>query len=222
MSSSAPPEAPRPIRVAIVEDDRALRQGIALLVDGTPGFRCGDTWGSVEAAAHGIGAAAPDVVLLDIGLPGEPGSSGVAALRERAPRASFLMFTVFEEPGRIFESLCHGASGYLLKRTPPAKLLEAIREAHDGGSPMSPEIARRVVELFRKVAPPAVGPSPALTPAEKRLLALLVEGLRYQECADRLAISVHTVRSAIRSIYDKLQVHSKAGAVARAIREQLV
>jgi DNA-binding NarL/FixJ family response regulator len=220
VSSSAP--SPEPIRVAIVEDDRALRQGIALLVDGTPGFRCRDAWGSVEAAAQGISAADPEVVLLDIGLPGEPGSSGVAHLRELAPRAAFLMFTVFEEPNRIFESLCHGATGYLLKRTPPAKLLEAIREAHAGGSPMSPEIARRVVELFRRFAPPEASPAPPLTPAEKRLLSLLVEGLRYQECADRLGISVHTVRSAIRSIYDKLQVHSKAGAVARAIRERLV
>lgn len=220
-TSPSPGEA-RPIRVAMVEDDRALRQAVALLVDGTPGFSCRDTWGAVEAAAPAIAAADPDVVLLDIGLPGEPGSSGVARLRERAPRAVFLMYTVFEEPDRIFESLCHGASGYLLKRTPPAKLLEAIRDAHAGGSPMSPEIARRVVELFRRFAPQEASPAPALTPAEKRLLALLVEGLRYQECADRLGISVHTVRSAIRSIYDKLQVHSKAGAVARAIREQLV
>jgi DNA-binding NarL/FixJ family response regulator len=216
---------PAPIRVAIVEDDRTLRNGLAMLIDGTPGFRCRETWGSVEAALAAAPPAKPDVLLLDIGLPGVPGSTGVAFLRERLPATAILMLTVFEDQQRIFESLCNGASGYLLKRTPPARLLEAIREAHEGGAPMSPEIARRVVELFRKVAPPAPSgsaPAPALTPAEKRLLALLVEGLRYQECAERLGISVHTVRSCIRDIYGKLEVHSKSAAVARAIREQLI
>ena len=222
MTSPSAGADPGPIRVAIVEDDRSLRNGLAMLIDGTPGFRCRDTFGSVEAALEGATAAQPDVILLDIGLPGMPGSTGVVPLRERVPKAAILMLTVFEDQARIFESLCNGASGYLLKRTPPARLLEAIREAHAGGSPMSPEIARRVVELFRKVAPAATGPAPALTPAEKRLLALLVEGLRYQECADRLGISVHTVRSCIREIYAKLEVHSKSAAVARAIREQLV
>lgn len=217
-----PGTEPEPIRVAIVEDDRSLRNGFATLVDGTPGFRCRETWGSVETALEGIAAARPDVVLLDIGLPGVPGSTGVTHLRERVPNAAILMLTVFDDPARIFESLCNGAAGYLLKRTPPARLLEAIREAHEGGAPMSPEIARRVVELFRKVAPAVTGPAPRLTPAEKRLLALLVEGLRYQECAERLGISVHTVRSSIREIYAKLEVHSKSAAVARAIREQLV
>ncbi|MFN7942816.1 MAG: response regulator transcription factor [Thermoanaerobaculia bacterium] len=225
MTSELPADpSPPPIRVAIVEDDRALRQGLAMLIDGTPGFRCRETYGSVEAALEARPAPRPDVILLDIGLPGVPGSTGVAFLRERLPESAILMLTVFDDQGRIFESLCHGACGYLLKRTPPARLLEAIREAHDGGSPMSPEIARRVVELFRQVAPgdPAARAAPALTGAERRLLVLLVEGLRYQECADRLEISVHTVRSCIRSIYDKLQVHSKSAAVARAIRERLV
>jgi DNA-binding NarL/FixJ family response regulator len=219
-------EASRPIRVAIVEDDRALRNAVAALVDGTPGFACRDAWGSVEAALPAFAASAPDVLLLDIGLPGMPGTAGVARLRELRPAVAVLMFTVFEEPERIFEALENGAIGYLLKRTPPARLLDAIREAHEGGSPMSPEIARRVVERLRAARPPrpdsVPGPPPSLTPAEKRLLSLLVEGLRYEECAERLDISVHTVRSAIRSIYEKLQVHSKAAAVSRALRERLV
>ncbi len=216
--------APEAIRVAIVEDDRALRSGLAQLIDGTAGFSCRATYGSVEAALDAAPGNAPDVVLLDIGLPGMQGSTGVAFLRQRLPAAAILMLTVFEDSAQIFESLCNGACGYLLKRTPPARLLESIREAHEGGSPMSPAIARRVVELFRQVAPAAgaAGPAPALTPAERRLLVLLVEGLRYQECAERLGISVHTVRSCIRAIYEKLQVHSKSAAVARAIRERLV
>lgn len=215
---------PGRIRVAIVEDDRALREGLAMLVDGSPGFRCRATYGSVEAALAGLGAAPrdlPDVVLLDIGLPGMPGTHGAAYLHQRLPLAAIVMFTVYEDHERIFEALQNGACGYLLKRTPPARLLEAMREAHAGGSPMSPEIARRVVELFRRTAPVARG-APALTPTERRILALLVEGHSYTECGAALGISVNTVRNHIRAVYDKLQVHSKAAAVARALRERLV
>jgi DNA-binding NarL/FixJ family response regulator len=211
------------IEVAIVEDDRLLREGLAVLIDGTPGFRCRATFGSVEAVLQAAPPPAPDVVLLDLGLPGMQGAAGVAVLRERMPSAAFLILTVFEDPAQIVESLCNGAVGYLLKRTPPARLLDAIREAHEGGAPMSPEIARRVVAMFRELAPPArTTPPPALAPAERRLLALLVQGLSYQECATQLQVSVNTVRSYIRAIYDKLQVHSKAAAVARALRERLV
>jgi len=210
-----------PLRVAIVEDDRVLRQALAALIDGTPGFRCRDAWGSVESALEGMPTEQPDVLLLDIGLPGVPGSTGVASLRERMPGAAILMLTVYEDQEQVFASLCNGATGYLLKRTPPARLLDAIREAHDGGSPMSPEIARRVVDLFRQVAP-APRTAPALTPAEGRLLALLVEGYSYRDCADRLGVTVNTVRTHIRVVYEKLQVHSKAAAVSRALRERLV
>ena len=133
------------LAVAIVEDDRGTREGLAALIGGTPGFRCVGTYGSVEEALKGLAAAVPDVLLLDIHLPGLTGSEGVRLLRERYPRMQVLMLTVFAEEERIFESLCNGACGYLLKNTPPARLLEAIREAHQGGSPMSPDIARKVV-----------------------------------------------------------------------------
>ena len=209
------------IRVVVVEDDRALRVGLAALIGGTPGFACRETYGSVEAVLSSGSLEAPDVLLLDIGLPGVPGSEGVSLLRQRLPSTVVLMLTVYDDQERIFASLCNGASGYLLKRTPPARLLEAIREANEGGSPMSPEIARRVVELFRREAPPPRRP-PHLTPAERQLLGLLVEGHSYQECAERLAISVNTVRSCIRAVYEKLQVHSKSAAVVRALRERLV
>jgi DNA-binding NarL/FixJ family response regulator len=221
MSERQPTDGEAPVRVAIIEDDRVLRQGLAALIDGTPGFRCRDTWGSVEGALEGLPTEPPDVLLLDIGLPGVPGSIGVARLRERLPATAILMLTVYEDQEQVFASLCNGATGYLLKRTPPARLLESIREAHDGGAPMSPEIARSVVALFRQVAP-ARRTAPALTPAESRLLALLVEGHSYRECAERLGVTVNTVRSHIRVVYEKLQVHSKAAAVSRALRERLV
>jgi DNA-binding NarL/FixJ family response regulator len=221
MSQLPPPDGDAPVRVAIVEDDRVVRHALAAMIDGTPGFRCRHSWGSMEAALDGLPAEPPDVILLDIGLPGIPGSTGVALLRERLPRAAILMLTVYDDQEQVFASLCNGATGYLLKRTPRARLLEAIREAHDGGAPMSPAIARRVVDLFRQVAP-APRTAPALTGAEGRLLALLVEGHSYRECADRLGVTVNTVRTHIRVVYEKLQVHSKAAAVSRALRERLV
>jgi DNA-binding NarL/FixJ family response regulator len=219
-----------PIRVAIVEDDRTLREGLAALIDGAGGFRCRQTFGSVEAAASAARSGlleTPDVLFLDIGLPGIQGTLGAALFRELLPSTAIVMFTVYDDHDRIFEALCNGAAGYLLKRTRPERILEAIRDARDGGSPMSPEIARRVVDQFRRPPSPktATGsdtPAPALSDGERRVLKLLVEGHSYQECADALEISVNTVRNYIRTIYDKLHVHSKSAAVARALRERLV
>src|ERR1700680_3732535 len=167
-----------PIRVLIVEDDRVTRDGLRLLVDGTPGYSCVSAFGSLEQVLAGRTGEQPNVVLLDIKLPGVPGSQGVASLRERWPGAAILMLTAFEDEDKIFESLCNGATGYLLKRTPPARLLEAVREAHAGGAPMSPEIARKVVDLFRRTVPPAALEQ-ALTRQETQLLRLLAEGRSY-------------------------------------------
>jgi len=208
------------IRVAIVEDDRATREGLALLVDGTAGYCCRDTFRSVEEALRARGPS-PDVLLLDIHLPGVPGSDGVKALQEKHPASVVLMLTVYEEQDLVFESICNGASGYLLKKTPPARLLEAIREAHTGGAPMSPEIARKVVHLFRRVAPPPP-PDHRLTDQELRLLAHLAEGASYQACAAALGISINTVRNHVRSVYEKLHVHSKSAAVSRALKSGLL
>ncbi len=210
-----------PIRVTIVEDDRGTRDGLRLLVDGTPGYRCLAAFASLEQVLAARGGEPPDVVLLDIMLPGEPGSRGVAALRERWPGAAVLMLTAFEDEDKIFESLCNGATGYLLKRTPPARLLEAVREARDGGAPMSPEIARKVVELFRRTAPP-VALQEALTPQEVQLLRLLAEGCSYQTAGGQLGISINTVRNYIRNVYEKLQVHTKSAAVSKAMRAGLL
>src|SRR3984893_18093273 len=139
-----------PTRLLIVEDDRVTRDGLRQLVDDTPGFSCLTVFGSLEQVLATRAGEPPEVVLLDIKLPGVPGSRGVGSLRQRWPNAAILMLTAFEDEDKIFESLCTGATGYLLKRTPPARLLEAVREAHAGGAPMSPEIARQVGELFRR------------------------------------------------------------------------
>jgi DNA-binding NarL/FixJ family response regulator len=205
------------IEVALVEDDRVLRDGLAQLIDSEPGMRCGRSYGSVELALAERAAEAPDVILLDIHLPGMLGSVGVALLCERYPAAVVLMLSIYEEQDKVFESICNGACGYLLKKTPPARLMEAIREAHGGGAPMSPEIARKVVTLFRKVRP-APRETHSLTPQEVRLLGLLAEGHSYQNAAGQLDISINTVRNHVRSIYDKLHVHTKSEAVAKALK----
>jgi DNA-binding NarL/FixJ family response regulator len=212
---------PDAIRVVIVEDDPGTRQGLRMLVDGTPGYRCVAVFGSLEQVSAARAGEPADVVLLDIQLPGVPGSRGVGSLRERWPQAAVLMLTAFEDEDKIFESLCNGATGYLLKRTPPARLLEAMREARDGGAPMSPEIARKVVELFRRTAPP-VALDASLTPQEVHLLRLLAEGCSYQTAGSQLGISINTVRNYIRAIYEKLQVHTKSAAVSKAMRAGLL
>jgi DNA-binding NarL/FixJ family response regulator len=209
------------VLVGLVEDDDAIREGLRVLVDGSLGFRCVGTWASVEDALEGLPRELPDVLLMDIQLPGMSGTAGVRIVRERHPSIEVLMLTIHAERERIFESICNGASGYLLKNTQPARLLEALRESKGGGAPMSPEIARKVVELFRK-APPPPAEETRLAPQEVRLLGLLAEGHSYQAAADRLCVSVNTVRNYIRSVYDKLHVHSRSEAVSKALRLGLI
>jgi DNA-binding NarL/FixJ family response regulator len=209
------------IRVAIVEDRREIRDGLATIVNGTPGFRCTGAYRSMEDAIEGIGRDLPDVVLNDIGLPGMSGIDGIRILKERHPDLLVLMLTIYDDDDRIFEALCAGASGYLLKKTPPARLLELLREAVAGGAPMSPEVARRVVALFRTFRPPD-NTNCELTPHEIRLLRLFVEGHNYKTAAAELGVTVHTISFHLRSIYEKLQVHSKSEAVVKALRNRLV
>src|SRR5215472_16615312 len=213
--------AGKAIRVAIVEDDRPTRDGLAMLINGTPGYCCVATYRSVEDALRSTAGEAPDVLLLDINLPGMPGSDGVKLLKEKHPAVEILLLTVYAEQDKVFESICNGACGYLLKETPPARLLEAISEAHGGGSPMSPEIARKVVTLFQKTGP-VEKLEEGLTPQEVRLLNLLSEGHSYRTAADRLKISPNTVRDYIRTIYEKLHVHSKSEAVTKALRNRII
>lgn len=208
-------------KVLIVEDDRAAREGLRILIDGTPGFACVAACRSVEEALASRPAEHPDVILLDVELPGMSGSRGVGPLREVFSTAAIVMLTVYEEQNRVFESICNGASGYLLKKTPPAKLLEAIAEVRTGGAPMSPEIARQVVRLFQVTGPPPEVED-HLTAQETRLLALLADGFSYQGAAGRMRVSVNTVRNYIRSIYEKLHVHTKSEAVSKAIKARLI
>ncbi len=209
------------VRAALVEDDDLVREGLRALIDGSAGFSCVGAWPSVEEALAALPGDPPDVLLMDIQLPGVSGAEGVRLVRERLPGVEVLMLTVLAERARIFESICNGACGYLLKDTPPARLLDALREAKDGGSPMSPEIARKVVELFRRTPPPPADET-HLAPQEVRLLSLLAEGHGYQAAADRMFVSVNTVRNYVRSVYEKLHVHSSSEAVSKALRLGLI
>lgn len=208
------------IRVAIIEDDRAVREGLGMIIGATPGYECSGRFFSVEDALQAMNVV-PDVLLLDIHLPGMLGSEAVRVFREKYPSLQILMLTVYDGQDKVFESICNGACGYLLKKTPPAKLLECIREAHEGGAPMSPEIARKVITLFQQTSPPEKLDEP-LTPQETRLLKLLSEGYSYQNSAGQLNISINTVRNYIRSIYEKLHVNTKSEAVSKALRHRLI
>jgi DNA-binding NarL/FixJ family response regulator len=209
------------IKVAIIEDIRTLRDGLSALIDGTVGFQCTGRFRSAEEAIERIHDDLPDVVLADIGLPGMSGIEAVRLLKEQFPALTLLMLTVYDDDDRVFDALCAGASGYLLKKTPPARLLECLREAVQGGAPMSPEIARRVVELFREIRPPDKSDE-QLTAHELRLLKLLVQGYSYKAAATTLGVSINTVCFHIKKIYEKLQVHSKSEAVAKALRHRLI
>jgi DNA-binding NarL/FixJ family response regulator len=208
------------ICVVLVEDMREVREGLTVLINGTAGFQCVASYRTMEEALAGINDP-PNVILTDIGLPGMSGIEGTRILRERFPDVPILALTIYDNEERVFDALCAGASGYLLKNTPPARLLEAVREAFDGGAPMSPEIARRVVKLFREFRPPERA-SCHLTPQETELLKLLVDGHHYKTAAHELGISTNTVSFHLRNIYAKLQVHSKSEAVAKALRERLI
>jgi DNA-binding NarL/FixJ family response regulator len=209
------------IKVAIIEDQREVREGLAILINGTTGFRCVGSFRTMEEALRLIANELPDVILTDLGLPGISGIKGIGILKARHPEVPIVALTVYDDDGEIFDALCAGASGYLLKDTQPARLLECLREVVAGGAPMSPEVARRVIDLFREFRPPGRA-SHSLTPAETELLKLLVEGHNYKTAAAEIGISINTVSFHLRNIYEKLQVHSKTEAVAKALRERIV
>lgn len=198
-----------------------MREALSLLINSTPAFTCRHAYGSMEEALAGIGVEPPHVALVDIGLPGINGIDGVRILREQYPAIAPVLLTVFKDDARIFQAVCAGACGYLLKNTSAERLLQSIREIAQGGAVMSPEVAMRVVELFRKSQAPEL-PATRLSPQEIRLLKLLMEGHLNKTAAAELGISVHTVGFHLRSIYEKLHVHSRSEAVARALRTGLI
>ncbi len=209
------------VRVAIVEDQEATRDGLALLLEGAAGIAAVGAWPSFEEAWPRLPAARPDVVLLDLGLPGLSGIEGARRLATLTPRPEILVLTVFGDDDHVFEAICAGASGYLLKDTPPEKLLAAIAEVASGGVPMSPEVARKVFATFQKIAPPRQAEQ-RLSTRELEVLQLFADGHSYKTAAKALAVSIDTVRFHIRNIYEKLHVHSKSEAVVKALREGLL
>ena len=207
------------IRIAVVEDDKTVREGLQILLNGSPGFSCVATYGNGEDAVADLPAVLPDVVLMDINLPGISGIECILALKEQKVPIQFIMLTVFEDSDDIFHSLSAGASGYLLKQTPPVKLLEAIQDVYRGGSPMSGEIARKVVQSFQHPLPDYAAAN-GLTKREDEILGYLVKGYFYKEIAGELFISVETVRTHIRNIYEKLQVRTRSEAILKYLNSR--
>ena len=222
-ASPIEPMRARTIRVSIIDDDRTLTEGLSQIIGQAENFVCSFTFSSVEQAIPVLRKHPPDVLLLDIELPGMDGDEAVRMFCNLCPRTQILMLTIFADRKRIFGSLCNGAIGYLLKSTPSKILLEGIRSAASGGSPLSPEIARQIVDLFQqKSVRSQMSESAALGTQEIRLLTLLAEGYSYLSAGAKMNISVNTVRNYVRSIYEKLHVHSKSGAVSKALREGLI
>ena len=206
-----------PIRVAIVEDQLEVRQGLAYMIDGSAGFACVGAFGDAESALEELAVREVDIVLMDIGLPGMSGIEALPRLKELRPEAQVMMLTIYEDDAKIFQSLQAGATGYILKKTPPAQLIDNIRALHRGGSPMSSQIARRVVETFHGGSRPA-DEEADLTPREQEILELLVKGYRYREIVDQLHISLDTVRTHIRHIYEKMHVRSRGEATYKYLK----
>lgn len=211
------------IEVIIVEDNDTIRSGLKMLIDGTEGYRCTGVYRDCESMLAAVEQLDPDIILMDIDLPGISGIEGIRRAKAISPDYTMLVLTVYDENEMIFDALCAGACGYLEKKTPPARLLEAIREAYDGGAPMSAHIARKVVDFFqqRKLLQRSEEPN-LLTAREREVLRRLVEGDSTKAIADTLHVSLDTVRFHYRNIYRKLHVHSQSEAVAQALKKGLV
>jgi DNA-binding NarL/FixJ family response regulator len=211
------------ISVIIVEDNKIIREGLASLINGTDGFSCIASYPDCESLFADVKLKDTDVALMDIGLPGMNGIEGVKKIKEKYNSVNIIMLTVYEENQLIFDALCAGACGYLVKKTPPSQLLEAIRDVNSGGSPMSSHIARKVVSVFQQYTLNDRKDEDALlSQREKEVLSGLTKGKSYQEIGDELYISIDTIRHHIRNIYSKLHVHSQSEAVAKAIKKGLV
>jgi DNA-binding NarL/FixJ family response regulator len=206
------------IAVAIVEDIKEIREGLRLLIDNSNDFSCGEVYASAEEALKQLPESQPDVVLMDIHLPGMNGIECLRQLKHKCEHTQFIMSTVYEDDDNIFESLKAGASGYLLKKTEPVKILEAIKEVFHGGSPMSTQIARKVIASFQTKH--GIDDTDILTPKEKEILKALSKGLRYKEIAYEMHISIETVRSHVRRIYEKLHVQSRTEALNKVRGER--
>lgn len=208
-----------PVRVVIYEDNNALRETMKMIIDYTPGYTCTGAYANCLSLLKDIDSSKPQVILMDIDMPGMNGIEAVEVVKSNHPGIAVIMQTVFDDNNNIFNAICAGADGYLLKNTPPARLISGIEEVMSGGAPMSASVARKVLESQRTIN---LKQESTLSEREKQLLKLLVEGYSYKLVADKLFISVGTVQTHIKHIYEKLQVNSKAGAVAKAIKDKLV
>ena len=203
------------IHIAIVEDDNEIRQTLTLIIDGSMGFRCKHAFPDGESALASLGNLPVDVVLMDIDLPGKSGIEVTRQLKQQCPEVDFIMLTVQSDDDSIFESLCAGASGYLLKDTSPADLLKHIKEVFEGGAPMSSQIARRIINSFRIISNP-------LSERETEVLKMLSMGKNYKDVAEEIYLSPHTVKTHIKNIYSKLHVKNRAEAIYKAIKQKLI
>ena len=208
-----------PINVAIVEDVRGTRENLMELLKRAPGLKCVGTFATGEDALRELPKLAPDVVLMDVNLPGINGVKCTAQLKAVLPKTSFLMLTAYDNSDLIFESLRSGASGYLMKNTEPDEIVHAIEQVQAGGSPMSMQIARKVVNHFQEIKKPSAE-FEQLTPREMEILSLLAKGFMYKEIADQLKISLHTVRGHVHLVYEKLHVQSRSEAIIKFLGQK--
>ena len=210
------------INVAIFEDNNSLRNSLYQLINGTGGFKCVGAFEDCLNLLINIEETKPDVVLMDIQMPGINGIEGVRMLREKYPQLKILMQTIFEDNEKIFQSILAGASGYILKNTSPTRILDFIKETYEGGAPMSPSVATKVLKMMVEQSPSAKMNNFNLSEREKEILSCLVKGMSYKLIADACSISIDTVRGHIRHIYEKLHVHSKGEAIATALKDGIV
>lgn len=211
------------INVAIVEDNDTIREGLAVLINGTSGYKCVGSFRDCESFLLTLNTLDANVVLMDIALPGISGIEGIKKAKKIKPDIDILMLTIYEDSEKVFDALCEGACGYLVKKTPPLKLLDSIKEVYEGGSPMSSQIARQVITAFKESkSTKDENLEFELSPREKEVINLLAGGNNYQQIAEQLFISVDTVRHHIKNIYKKLHVHNQSEAVAKAIRKKII
>ena len=213
------------VRVTIFEDNKKYRESLSVLIDGSPGFSLAGAFEDGTNAVEKVKESQPDVILMDIEMPGANGIEALVEIKKAYPKLNVLMQTVFEDDKVIFEAICSGASGYILKNTPPSRILDAVMETYQGGAPMSPVIAKKVLQLLQVLKQQPVTPEAqtfSLTPREKEILSHMVNGMSYKMIADRCGITFETVRTHINNIYEKLHVATMTEAVAKAIKQKIV